>query len=420
MKKVVVLLFVVLSMILSLFGCGNPDMAGTNDVVNIDKSVAVENASSDEQKLSAVDWSEFKFTLEGEALQLPFYVSELESLGWKVGKNTFDYRKYKLQPGDTFGEFTFLINEKYSSDLFQFNIEVGNYSDKRLRGSKCAVSSLSINTLQDGSGGLPNFVINGGIGLGSTYEEIVTVFGEPRGSFEFDDGRVSMTYETKDMSRCMELSLDADGRLSDILFILGVDTNIPVTGTSPVTEEDTPIKWSDFKFTLDGNRLQIPFAVSELTEQGWYPREEELDLGNFTLYPGESSMEIVMEHDRYAESNDSLASINLANRGDGNLLGQDCEVRRLYIRRNHGTNIPELVLDGDIMIGDTLEDVIDAYGEPAKVGEYDDGDKLLVYLNENATREMKLYIDAWEGITIIELCDYEGTQKAEEWHWVNK
>lgn len=136
------------------------------------------------------DWTDMQFMLDGNLYELPVSYRELEADGWKFDLAAYGYTDgYIMNPGDKTYSTIELTNPDYDEDL---TVWVGfiNTGDKAQDILDCEIWAFQMDTCV-GSRQLENYPdmeIAGGIGFGSTREEVEAAFGECEDVYEADSG----------------------------------------------------------------------------------------------------------------------------------------------------------------------------------------------------------------------------------------
>ena len=164
------------------------------DVVTVSEP---ENDSTAGGELSD-DWVDMQFIFDGNSYQLPVSYSELEANGWSFDLADYGYETgYVMNSGDkTYGTIE-LTNPNYSEKL---TVQVGfiNNSDRAMDIKECDIWCFELDTCY-GFGQVesyPDMDIAGGIGLGSSREEVDAAFGVCEDVYEATDyGYVTYSYD---------------------------------------------------------------------------------------------------------------------------------------------------------------------------------------------------------------------------------
>ncbi len=160
-----------------------------NDAAETGNGTGETQTASADGELSD-DWTDMQFMLDGNLYELPVSYRELEADGWKLDLAAYGYSDgYIMNPGDkTYGTIE-LTNPDYDEDL---KVWVGfiNTGDKAQDILDCEIWTFQMDTCV-GSRQLekyPDMEIAGGIGFGSTREEVEAAFGECEDVYEADSG----------------------------------------------------------------------------------------------------------------------------------------------------------------------------------------------------------------------------------------
>lgn len=134
------------------------------------------------------DWTDMQFMLDGKLYELPVSYRELEANGWSFDLAAYGYTDgYIMNPGDKTYNTIELTNPDYDEDLMVW-VGFVNTGDKAQDILDCDIWAFQMDTCV-GSRQLesyPDMEIAGGIGFGSTREEVEAAFGECEDIYEAD------------------------------------------------------------------------------------------------------------------------------------------------------------------------------------------------------------------------------------------
>lgn len=135
------------------------------------------------------DWADLEFILDGKKYVLPFEYKELTEDGWYLDESDYDFSEGKeIDGGMKVLATIHLNNPKYATDSFgEFELVIGfiNYSKEPKEYKDCDIYSIEFKNMY-GYSEIENYgdvKIAGGIGFGSTEEEVLAAFGEPESEY---------------------------------------------------------------------------------------------------------------------------------------------------------------------------------------------------------------------------------------------
>ena len=141
------------------------------------------------------DWTDLEFILDGKKYVLPFEYKELTEDGWYLDESEYDFSEGKERDGGMRVLATIQLNNpKYATDsLGEFELVIGfiNYSKEPKEYKDCDIYSIEFKNVY-GYSRIENYgdvKIAGGIGFGSTEEEVLAAFGEPESEYNAEKYR---------------------------------------------------------------------------------------------------------------------------------------------------------------------------------------------------------------------------------------
>ncbi len=143
------------------------------------------------------NWTDFEFLFDGAYYALPASYHELEAGGWSFDLAEYGYADgYVLNPGEKTYDTIELTNPAYDEDLM---VWVGfiNNSDSVQDILDCDIWSIQLDTCSGFTqvDAYPYMEIAGGVGIGSTREEVEAAFGPCDDIYEADEfGYVTYNY----------------------------------------------------------------------------------------------------------------------------------------------------------------------------------------------------------------------------------
>lgn len=165
-----------------------------------------------------------------------------------------------------------------------------------------------------------------------------------------------------------------------------------------VEEEDLTLSDDlySFEIIMNGNKYKIPFKYEELKSEGWTIEYEETE----TLEP--SQYGLVSAEDK----NGTHTMLSLINFTKNVIELKDSYVGAIKIDEYYGLDNFEIILPKGITIGSSLEEIIEAYGEPSDTYESD----LYTSITYEADiyKEIEFYIDKETNrLTEIDMQNFE-------------
>ena len=175
--------------------------------------------------------------------------------------------------------------------------------------------------------------------------------------------------------------------------------------------------WEDMTFSLDGRVFEVPTRYSELESAGWTFALQDYGVeGDYYLNPGDTAGTVNLHNEQYPDELNINMSIYFLNPTDQLLELMDCDIASFRLNiMSYDSELPEsyptIELAKGIGFGATLEEITEAYGEPA--ASYDAGDYEFVQYEKitenNEFYVMSLQIDNEVGLTQIAFDALNGT-----------
>lgn len=132
--------------------------------------------NKEEKLVMGKDWTSLTFSIDGEVYKVKTSYSSLLKNGWFIKPNGLDSEK--LKPNEITFESIELSNDDY--DGSQVNIGLINVTTEDKKLTDCLYWAISIENSLAEEDGVVKFALPGGVGYGSTTEEIEKVYGKPK------------------------------------------------------------------------------------------------------------------------------------------------------------------------------------------------------------------------------------------------
>lgn len=223
---------------------------------------------------------DYRVCICGTIYQLPMYVKDLISLGWRPSKYYDIYEEIKSL---TTKGFTF---EKNGYEMY---ITVVNYDINQKQAIDCVVVAAKVEGICYDDMDIVDIKMLNDIKWGQTKpNDIISLFGNPDSEYNSNDlTRKTLTYK-EDIYNYIEFSFKGENEL--LLSGIEIDnykepdgfvasepdrTYIPkivATYKKPSSLTDNP---EDFIFELDGALYRLPCPVQEFVDNGWKINEDE-------------------------------------------------------------------------------------------------------------------------------------------------
>ncbi len=298
---------------------------------------------------------DYQFELDGKVLSLPCAYSELEALGWE----------YKNADTDSIPSMRATLSDVVKNGKSIIMIRVLNpYKSEKLY-SQCRVGTITVDDYSFKEGEVHSFTIAGGINFSSTEQDVRAAFGEPTDLYESDFMK-TLTYDEFGYSdSSLKISFLAETgkmnqiKLSNIIVEEGLEDDSAVSSNEEAKNykapEDIGTSYDSFAFRLFDTTYSMPAPVSYYLETGW-------EAVNFKVDDTMSGNDF--EYGLKLRRNNQVMTIACENFSGSVCPITDCFVTELKVGKHYG-EIP-VVLGGDISVGSTLKDAIEAWGEPTK------------------------------------------------------
>lgn len=147
----------------------------------------------------------------------------------------------------------------------------------------------------------------------------------------------------------------------------------------PPTEGRTG--WQTYEVSFNGRRMELPFKVSELEAMG-YTYGDYMD-SEYVINKGQ------YEYGFMLEPGGAELSVFFLNRTDGPLALKDCEIGGL--QTNNWSGEPggvKIVFPQGIKLGSGLDEVLEAYGNPQDVYDYEEDSWISLYYYSDSDNYM--------------------------------
>ncbi|MCL2213149.1 MAG: hypothetical protein FWB93_04895 [Oscillospiraceae bacterium] len=302
-------IMMLLSIAVSLLGCGNYDSETydpamndnetndsneTNDVSNdannsngsndndFDNS---ENGANEQPNLPTppiggtpsspiggveTSWDEFRVSINGVVYQLPIPLSTLFEAGWEWNDS---FRPETLAPNrTTLGNG---LRRGVREDLERITVSLFNPTENVIDVEYTYVTRISFD--QFGFGENSEFFGPSGVTVGTTYDEIIALFGEPTNRVDGTQ-TTGLRYEaniedfvafTIDNATGLVTMVRVDNKTVRPVVIEGLDAPPPAIVANRVNANETTDNWRDFVVDIDGDIYRLPVPVRTFLDNGW-------------------------------------------------------------------------------------------------------------------------------------------------------
>lgn len=226
MKKILSI-FVVFASVLAFAGCVNPLQKATNNTNNTNNTVVnpveekTETKSNDtinattKKKVDVNLNEDYFFMIKNNKFKAGDKISNIASVGLKQDSRVVDQK---------IGKKTYLIGGGTiynSNDKSVLNITPFNASDEEITAKDAVIGGFEIGSYDYDS--IENEVLDldisivGGIKLGSTYEEVTSVFGTTDNTYYAESlGYTVYTFKSDKVYRSFEITVDKNNKVSRI------------------------------------------------------------------------------------------------------------------------------------------------------------------------------------------------------------
>ncbi len=208
-KKLLLRLIAVLAlMLIVLTGCGNQ-----KDVSSKEEN---EEEVVEKEEVSAInDNNNYFIIIDGEKFNAGDKISDVSKVGLKQSSKVLDQEvsknTYMIGAGSIYN----------SDDKIVCNITPFNPTDDKITVADAVIGGIDIGEYQYDK--IPQEVLDlnievcGGIKLGSSYDDVKEVFGETEDTYTAEElGYTKYTYESEEIYRSYEFTVDKDGKVSEI------------------------------------------------------------------------------------------------------------------------------------------------------------------------------------------------------------
>lgn len=391
-----------------------------NTEERVEEEKESENYNEEELKVSDA-WEDAQFLMAGEFYALPIKFSVLEEKGWKIDTDVYEDGDV-VEPDDT--KVVCIYNNNYDEDMSVF-VNVTNYGKETSQLSDCVVSNFDIEIDFGGEilENVPELIIAQGITWGSTADDVAEAFGEPDSTYEAKKmNYVSYTYETDNLDSYMEIRINDDFGVAAIE--IGTQNEKPSTGLSQETstssthnsyrKKNTDISddWKDMEFIFDGVKYTLSDADYETMEEcGWgfdladYGHED-----GYVLNPNDKvTGTIFLTNPDYDEDMDVM--VGFINRSNKIKDIKECGIWSIDVSITFGSKlldeVPEMTIAQGITWGSTVDEVLEAFGEPESEYRSDSLGYTVYDYTYDYEKYLKIYVFDDYGVTQISMSLYE-------------
>lgn len=294
------------------------------------------------------DLYSFQIQLNDTVYTLPAQLSEFTDNGWTLEDDG------ELEPNQKT-----LTNVAKNGEAQVYFSLVNTQSDV-LPFAECQVGQVTVDDYQAESGA--TIVLPKGISLGSSYEEVIEAYGEASDLYE-SDTRKSLTYS---IDTYASVGIDIDVETNKVSRI-DVENLIAKEKAAEVSDEDAPelLKnyqapadlgddFTSFNVKYDGALYTLPAPVTAFIENGWSFVSDE----NEMIAAKSSNVRFSMR------KGNQVLDTTVHNYDSSEQPAKFCFVTRVEYY-NLGAQLP-LELPKGISEKSSYEDIVNAYGEPAK------------------------------------------------------
>ena len=293
MIKRISVFIIAIALLGSVVSCSMPDTIFAEDALL---------KQSDEENDESTDIFNFDFKLNGESYELPLKYSALSARGWKLSEATEDAvnEETKVYSSDTVlepGEYSdYLPGEK---DGYVIGLKFCNKGQKAAALPSCEVVGVK---LENDSMELPDFEMNGGVTIGSRYDELAKAYGRPSyvksclkstGELvsindvvfnESDEDEIQTLYYVLTDHSAFSFQFGEYEDNSDVVVCITLDNDTESEKYYDYTKDlkrmSDSIKlykgpsllgktFSEFAFKYEGNLYTLPIPVKKMIDDGW-------------------------------------------------------------------------------------------------------------------------------------------------------
>jgi len=293
----------------------------------------------------------YQFTLDGKLYQLPMEYSVLAADGWDFEEN---FKGTSIAPDDSFYESLYKNGTR-------IRVKFLNVGTAVLPLDKCGIASIEIRTPSWGSSDLPSFSLPGGITVNSSYEDIISAYGEPSYTYSTTE---SLAYGPHYSSEI--LFKIQDEKIREIsVSNKTVFPNTPIDLSAPPSEISDYVPPTElgtspesFIINLEGDFYTLPAPITAFLSNGWE-------------FASDPHAEIVSAKKRsndliYLRKNNQFLFMPVSNYSDTVQPLFFCFIDSFEVSissRIHRNQI-SLELPGNITIHSSPNEILAAYGKP--------------------------------------------------------
>lgn len=249
-KRITNIICVIVLMSVILGGCGNrytdEEIA---QIIEDAKSEAIEEETSDQEEMTSEEsaseeldtntkedkqeeneqdasqedlsenWMDLQFVFDGNKYQIPFSYTDLEAAGWNFDLADYGYENgYILNPGDYVSGTIHLEKEGYERNEVDVAIGFVNNASEAKDILECEVYSFTLQTNLWLSEDIkyPDMKIAKGIGIGSSYEDVKTAFGEPEEFYDDTENECYYISYSFDYTYVLDMTISKERGVSTI------------------------------------------------------------------------------------------------------------------------------------------------------------------------------------------------------------
>ena len=351
------------------------------------------------------DWTDFQFSLNGQAYQLPLPVSIFLEDGWE------------LEDSDTLltpNSYTF--SQKLSKDGMAISVQILNAGIDVLPASQCLIGEISIEA-EDVEKGNMTFALAGGITFGSTKEEVIDLYGTPKDAPYVGSLYEKVTYST-DIYEDMDLYYDLENQRVIEMELRSFATpqgynDEAMAAPVEVPEEVTNYKAAEalgedplsFNVMVDDVVYTLPAPYQYFEEKGWKLADKTTDKQAAKDSRGRLSL-------LYAKGyNMDVRFINPSDKA--NILA-NCFVSSLIFE---DTFPGKVEFPGGITLGmshDDLKKAIDAFALTEDELKIEEGSSYIIYnIRKKVLRDVEFYVNR-ESDAVYKIEIINNTSKLDE------
>ena len=311
-------------------------------------------------ELSA-DWYSFAINLNGVVYTIPFPFDDLLENGWEfLGRGSFGTPPEIVDPNRVSPSIIMIKD----NGRYTIHVSVMNRTYDVIPFEEGEVMSISIEWHEMPEGA--DFTFPGGISIGSSYEDVVSMYGEPTrstssatiSSVTYEIGaqdfiRISFNNDTQQViSLRMQSTKEREAPLSTIAA-----ENLPEIVAAYSAPTDFGSRWQEFIVRYGGHLYHIPAPLAALVANGWAIQSDPEEL--IPAHSARVGVEIRLGN--------QVLRTTVRNYDD---VAQP--IKYGYVTRVQyfpgRVDIP-IELIGGITNTSTIEEAIEAFGNPSSIGE---------------------------------------------------